>query len=231
VLLLLASAAATMLAESVRVLRQLVMVGQLSLLSDLGYPLTTVLLCAALGAAAAGRHGWALGLMTAGMAAESWALSWFWPWWWNAFSAGNGWLWQLPIAAVLSLALRRWPVPAVRRPGRWLLAVPVALLVLPTQLLGLFSENSWLWTVFQRQQWVELAGLVGCLAWGILDVRVALAAGGLMLAFTVPAFLLWVTGSYPVTPGYAIYGFVVSGVTAAVPLAFGAWKAARQARL
>src|SRR5262249_43548534 len=67
VLLLLVSAGASMLAESVRVVRQLILTGHPSLVSDLGYPVTTVLLCGALVASAAARRGWALGMMVAAM--------------------------------------------------------------------------------------------------------------------------------------------------------------------
>ncbi|MEN3309842.1 MAG: hypothetical protein V7603_6044 [Micromonosporaceae bacterium] len=226
VLLLLADGAAMMLAESIIMTTRLIANGRLSVLSDLGFPLTTALVCGALLATAASRRAVALPLtLLAILTQYLWAP--------NRMTM-NGLLWQLPLAAALTVPLLRWHAPASPHPVRWLVAVPVALIVMPSQLPAVFSEHSWTWILFRNQFWILQAALLGCALWSVVDARAALAAGAAMLAFALPALHLWATANLTASPTAntqeALYA-LVWGATAAIPLATGALRAARLARL
>ena len=140
--------------------------------------------------------------------------------------------WVLPLAALASLPLLRWRAPATRHPSRWLLTVPVALIVLPTQLPVLFTADSWVYTIlFSNQFEILVALLIVCLLWSVVDARVPFAAGTVMLAFAVPALLALVTGGSGLYRSSLVRDAWVWGITAVVPLVVGSACAKRQARL
>lgn len=84
--------------------------------------------------------------------------------------------WPLPLAAVLVVPLfwHRPPVP--RRPARWLLAVPIAVVVLPTEHAGYLDRHPFAY-------WAIGAA---ALALSIVDARIAIAAAALLAARIVP---------------------------------------------
>jgi hypothetical protein len=229
VLLLLADGAAIMVALSIRATTAVVADPHLPTVPEIGYPLTALLICCALPAAAAGRRTIALALIllaipTQQLAPDNTTM--------NGLPLLDGFLWQLPLAAALTISLLRWRTPASPHPARWLIAVPVALLVMPTQLPAVFSERSWTWIVFGHELWILAAALLGCLLFSAVDARVPIAAGAVMLAFALPALLAWATytGADPVWHDFLAVDALVLSVTATVPLGAGALRASRQAR-
>jgi hypothetical protein len=70
------------------------------------------------------------------------------------------------------LLLLTWRPPAAR-PWPWLLAVPAAVFLLPTQFDATLRDQPWAFGVV----------LLVCLLWTVADARPALGAAGLVLAF------------------------------------------------
>jgi hypothetical protein len=220
---------------------------------ELGYPVTLLLAAGALVAVAAGRMVPGLVLTVAAAAAQHWAYSsWhdgFGSWPWAIGWAGSmGWsgvtepplgtllmnrTWQLLLAAVLIVPLLRWRPAATARPWWWLVAVPVGVLVLPTTLGSSVPSSS-----------LFLVALAAGLVWCLVDARVPMAAGALMLAYVVPdveMFVLHVAGRMSAEPSVAvplvpvalgpIGAFLLADLTTVVVLvAAGAWRVGRQAR-
>jgi hypothetical protein len=230
VLLLLADGAATMLAQSIRVVIGLIAGPHLPTVWEIGYPLTTVLVCVALPAAAAGRRAIALALTLLAILAQHWSPD---VTTMNGIPLLNGLLWQLPLAAALTIPLLRRRVPAAPYAVRWLIAVPVALIIMPTQLPAIFSERSWTWGLFGYQFWILQAAPLGCLLWSLIDARVPIAAGAVLSAFALPVLLAWATNARhdPHWQHALAVNALIWGVTAALPLTTGVLRAARQARL
>jgi hypothetical protein len=155
---------------------------------------TVVLLAGALVAVAGGRPLLGLGLTVAGLAVDCQAPDWNQMWLPDAmgFAARSSWAgswsglisslnWEIPVAAVLVLPLL-WRRPAaVVRPWRWLAAVPVAALILPT---GLVAGG-------HPDVLVGVLVLVA-LVWCVVDARVPLAAAAVLAAQAMPVTVLWV---------------------------------------
>lgn len=137
----------------------------------IGFVLATVLAAAALVTVAGGRYLGGLLLIIAALVTEQTGAghedtSWL-------FRPGLVYFWPLPLAAALTLLLTRWRPPAAR-PWLWLLAVPAALLLLPTQFDATLHTQPWIFGAF----------LLACLLWAGIDARAAIGAAGLALAFT-----------------------------------------------
>jgi hypothetical protein len=160
-----------------------------------------------------------LGIASAGaaFAAQLWAMSWL-PFFELNLVMGN--FWQLPLAILATMPML-WLRPAASaRPTLWVLAIPAAAVLLPTQFdatLGL-------------QPFASLAAVLGCLLWTVVDRRAPIAAGLLLLgplltllSFYLPLFE-YGRGQSPVM-------LVTYAVTAGILLALGALLARRQVRL
>jgi len=235
VLFLLAYAGASMLAETLGVVAKLVEYQHASAAqrqtfefwaSDLGYPVTTALVAGALLAVAAGRRALALPLILLAAVAQHWAPD----------RGGFQFvLWQLPLAAVLAIPLLRWRMSTSPHPVRWLLALPVALVILPTQLAAVLDQ-SWVWALYYHQFWVIQAVLAICLLWSVVDARVPIAAGAMLLPWAVEwavvAIIYWVIRDEPdpLLRHAVAKGALIWCGAALVPLATGAVGAARVAR-
>jgi hypothetical protein len=82
----------------------------------------------------------------------------------------------LPLAAVLIVPLLRHRPPGPRRPALWLLGVPIAIVLLPTQYeVNLHQQPFALWAV----------GAVA-LAMSIVAARAAIAGAALLVALILP---------------------------------------------
>ncbi|HKT02667.1 MAG TPA: hypothetical protein VJT31_24315 [Rugosimonospora sp.] len=88
----------------------------------------------------------------------------------NPFRLTPNGFWQYPLAALLMLPLLVRRPAAARRPVTWLLAVPVAWLVL----------TSGFHTTLNRQPWPLVAVAFVCLLWTVVDGRVAIAGAALV---------------------------------------------------
>lgn len=80
-----------------------------------------------------------------------------------------GEFWPVPVAVPLALALARARYAGPVRPLPWLLAVPAAVVLLPT-------DVSYQWGL---QPWAGLAVVGAGLAWIVVDLRVSVAVAGL----------------------------------------------------
>ncbi|GIF52854.1 hypothetical protein DFJ67_4505 [Asanoa ferruginea] len=190
VLLLLAYAGAGSLAESGRVIPRMISQG-VDYPSELIHPLVTVTCALALLAVAGGRY--LLGLLaTLGALAGTLVVTYFslvgvdvvtgeryYPAIISVrdFVAGESTIWPMPLAALLLLPLLIRPAPGSRRPAFWLLAVPAAVVLLPTD----YDTTTGL------QPWATVAVLAGALLWVAVDARATIAAGVLLL----PVILAW----------------------------------------
>jgi hypothetical protein len=167
-LLLLAHAAAQAAAHAGRlVFSELLMGRGLIFTSQLGHLAALAACVLALLAVAAGRHLVGLLLVLGANAAHHWAFSWY-P---DPLRLLDDELWPLALAALLSLVLVFLrPAPA-RRPVLWLIAVPAALVLLPT----VFDATLGL------QPYALLVGWLCCLAFSVVDARAPIAAGLVLL--------------------------------------------------
>jgi hypothetical protein len=238
VLLLLAHAGAVALVGAVNVVHD-ALTGSLPSTGQLVFLAVPMLAAAALPALAAGRPAVALVLTTTGAVLQQVLSQHI----WMRASTSVHWIplaapywglgqqvWQLPLAALLLVPLLRWRPPAARHPWRWLLSVPVALLVLPVDQFGVPASA------------LRLPLLLAALVWCLVDARVPVAVGVLLLAYTAPeavdelagpAFLVSWPSYVPGLPGGGMpvtMSLVVQAVLVAVLVAAGAWRATGQAR-
>jgi hypothetical protein len=167
-LLLVAHAVAQSAARAGRIVFSELLMGRgLTLVSDVGHPAGFVAGALALVAIARGRYLLGVLLAAVTFALAQWAMSWY------LFMGRlvNGEFWQLPLAILLTLPLL-WRRPTVTgRPLAWLLAIPLALLLLPTE--------------FDASLHLQPIGLLvvcaGGLVWSFIDARAAIAASALLL--------------------------------------------------
>jgi hypothetical protein len=217
-LLLLTHAAAQAAARAGRlVFSELLMGRGLVLTSELGHLAALTACILAIAAVATGRYRPGALLTTAAVAAHLWAFSWF-PLWWT-----DGELWTVALPAVLAptLVFLR-PAPA-RRPLRWLIAVPAALILLPTAFdatLGL-------------QPYTVAAAWLCCLAYAVIDARAPIAAGLVLLGPVLGALAIVLPPNFEVySEGVSIQVLITIWLTAAaVGIAVGANLIRRRARL
>jgi hypothetical protein len=179
-LLLLVYATAGSLAESGRVLPRIVMEG-VPYPSELIYPLVTVIAALAVVAVAGGRY--VLGLLaTVGALAAALVvlrlsmvgvdvvtgerryppIGFV-----GDYAMTDSTLWALPLAVLLIVPLILWREPGTRRPVAWLLAVPVAVLLLPTDYDVTIGV----------QPGATVVVIASFLLWVVVDARATIAAG------------------------------------------------------
>lgn len=217
-LLLVAHATAQAAARAGRIVFSELLMGRgLTLLSDLGHLGAAACGTLALLTLAAGRYPTGMTLTAGTFACTLWGLSWYPS---ISITLVDGAFWQLPLAFLLTVPLLRRRPPTSARPVAWLLAVPIALLVLPTAF-----DASLRW-----QPYPLLALGVIALLWAMIDARVAIAASAL---FAVQALTLldyyapgWADGRTETLPSLVTYA-----ASAVILAATGATLTRRQARL
>ncbi|MEU8080169.1 hypothetical protein AB0B31_32535 [Catellatospora citrea] len=240
VLLLLAYGAALSATRAGRVVFSDLLGDGLRLATELGFVGATVAVVPALYLAARGRYGRATVIAGVGFACEQWAQTGpLLPWnitWVSGEPPTEGWaqlswhlledrladykFWPLALAVLLMLPLlrRRPAVPGT--PLWWLLAVPLSVLLLPTD----FNAT------LRWQPFTLMAVCLGALAWSFVDARVGLAVAVLPL----PLFLQGLGHRYlPSLQGndYSVSAIIAPAVVTAVLIAAGAVLVRRQARL
>jgi hypothetical protein len=88
----------------------------------------------------------------------------------------NSEMWPFPLAALCTIPLLAHPPAPLRRPLTWLLAIPLAVLLLPT----------W-WNITDYSNlWTQPAVAVACLMWTVIDPRAPIAAAALLLGSILP---------------------------------------------
>lgn len=214
VLLLVTHAAAQSLARAGRVVFSDLPGRGLALDSDLGHPIALVAYACALVAFAAGRYPTGIALAGAGFAAAEWAASWL-P---LQVQLVIGEFWPVPLAIALALPLLRRRPPAARRPFAWLLAIPLAVVLLPTA----FDAS------LRLQPFTLLAVCLGGLVWSLVDARAAIATGALMLG-PILTFLGYYLPGWGNGRAETLALLVTFAVSAAVLLGAGAVLGRRQA--
>lgn len=235
VLLLLVYATAGSLAEAGRVIPRMLADGAIEYPFELLYPLGTVIAGLAVVAVARGRY--VLGMLaTLGATATTLVVSFF-P------AAGRdsvtGELHYPPVQMVVEFQLNEptflpllfalllippliaWPAPATRRPLPWLLAVLVAVFLLPTDYEVTIGV----------QPWGTLGLMIGFLLWTAVDARATIAAGVLILPLIAALLMTYARGGWSqpetLTSGW-FWTFVLGSVTL---IAAGSVGLRRQARL
>jgi hypothetical protein len=183
-LLLLVYATGGSLAESGRVLPRIVTDG-VPYPAELIYPLVTVIAALAVIAVAGGRY--VLGLLaTFGALAAALVVLYLamvsvdvvtgerrYPpiGFIGDYAMTDSTLWPLPLAVLLIAPLILWREPGTRRPVAWLLAVPVAVFLLPTDYEVTIGV----------QPWATVVVIAGFLLWAVVDARATIAAGVLLI--------------------------------------------------
>ncbi len=210
VLLLVAHAAAQSAARAGRVVFSELLMGRgLPLVSALGHPAALVAGALALVAIAWGRYGLGVLLVAVTFVLGQWAMSWL-PF---TIRLVNGEFWQLPLAILLMLPLL-WRRPAAAgRPVAWLLAIPLALLLLPTE----FDAS------LHLQPFALQAVCASCLAWSVIDARASIAGGALllgpilsMLSFYLPGWANGRSETLVLLSSYLLFAAVLIGVGASL---------------
>jgi hypothetical protein len=127
----------------------------------------------------------------------------------------------LPLALLLIPPLIAWPAPATRRSLPWLLAVLVAVFLLPTDYEVTIGV----------QPWGTFGLMIGFLLWMAVDARATIAAGVLTLPLIVALLVTYARGGWSqpetLTSGW-FWTFVLGAVTL---IAAGSVALHRQARL
>lgn len=175
----------------------------------------------ALLALATGRYAIGAALSTGAFVCHVWAAGGFWttdkPF---AVTLVDGELWQLPLALLIIAVLIRRPPPGAARRMTWLLAVPAAVLLLPTAF-----DSSLRW-----QPYPLLVLGAAALLWTMIDARAAVAASTLFLAQLLPLLGFyapsWANGRIENLPYLITYTALAVALLAA-----GAGFIRRQARL
>ncbi|GIF99932.1 hypothetical protein [Catellatospora citrea] len=240
-LLLLAYGAALSATRAGRVVFSDLLGDGLRLATELGFVGATVALVPALYLAARGRYGWATAIAGVGFAFEQLAqigphLYWNIKWAAEEPPLTEGWaqiswhlledrladykFWPLTLAVLLMLPLLRRRLAVPGTPLWWLLAVPLSVLLLPTD----FNAT------LRWQPFALTAVCLGALAWSFVDARVGLAVAVLPL----PLFLQGLGHRYlPSLQGndYSVSAIIAPAVVTAVLIAAGAVLVRRQARL
>ncbi|GAA3749593.1 hypothetical protein GCM10022225_37330 [Plantactinospora mayteni] len=233
VLLLLVYATAGSLAETGRVLPRIVTDG-VEYPPELIYPLVTVIAALAVVAVAGGRY--VLGLLaTLGALAAALVVL-------RLVSVGvdsvtgerhyppiefvrdgamtDSTLWPLPLAVLLIVPLILWPAPGTRRPVAWLLTVPVAVFLLPTDYdvtIGL-------------QPGATVVVMAGFLLWVAVDARATIAAGVLLIPLIIAMLSLGALGAWDQPEVLGVTWFWTLVIGAIALLTGGALGLRRQAR-
>ena len=217
VLALVAYGTAGALAKAGRVVFSDLLPGRgLALPSDAGQIVATVAGLLALWALAAGRYVTGLLLTFAAFAFTLWAISWY-PTLLDTLNDGQ--FWPLPLALVLMAPLLFGSSPPRgERPVRWLLAVPAAVVLLPTA----FDAS------LNLQPFSLFALGLTALVWTVVDGRVPVAVGVLFLVPMLNLVVFWTPG-YDADSSVAVW-FTTYGCFAVALVATGAIGIRRQAR-
>lgn len=131
------------------------------------------------------------------------------PWGFDGF-------WAAPVAALLIVALLFGPHRECSSPIRWLMAIPPAIIVLPTGAASVLGP-SW----FVQQQALTVL-VVLALAWSVLDARVPLAVAALVVCNALTTVVIvtagGLTGGGPVVLGIAVTALPAVVLVAAAAL-------------
>lgn len=246
VLLLLVQATAVSLARTGKVVTDFLSSGDLGLFTNALQPLETVLIGAALLLVAGGRYG--LGLLASAtayatmlvilafsfntsvdMTVDGRLVYTFTPWssyWVQStveFALMDTTLLPLLLATLLAIPLPRWRPPHARRPLGWLLAVPVAVIVLPTA----FD------TTLRLQPWPSFAAMAALLLWATVDARATVAGAVLFLPLVLAplAYEIWPFSDHGTMPASYWHRVGTYAACVAVLAVAGVLRARRQARL
>jgi hypothetical protein len=234
VLLLLTYATAGSLAKTGAALPRMIAARAVEHPSVVINPLTTVVAVGAVVGVAAGRYVWGL-LATLGALAGSLIAMHlssvrieivgggrFYPPFESSidFALGEPAIWPLPLAALLLIALTVRPVPGARRPTAWLLAVPVAVLLLPTDYE----------TTIGVQPWATAIVMAAFLVWVAVDARATIAAGVLLIPLILSLLSLRSMGAWDQAASPVRVWFWSLLVGTGVLLTAGALALRRQAR-
>jgi hypothetical protein len=134
--------------------------------------------------------------------------------------------WPAPLAAVLVLALLRGGHRERGPAGGWLVAVPLAVALLPTQL-----SLQWLVDDTQPvQPYLAVAVLGIALLWSAVDARVPVAAGAVALTHLLN-YLSWARGGGLMGPGSYLLGIAIAASPAILLFAAGVLLARRRVQL
>jgi hypothetical protein len=237
VLFLLAQGTAASLTHAGLVVQRLV-TGQPEGISALGYAAATTAGALAVAAVAHGRYLVGVLGAAAGLVAMQWAQL---PVWlpvhsWLLFDTSFHDSWPFPLAILLALPLlvrRPGRAPnrtapdrtAPRRPLAWLLAVPLAVLLLPTSYdATLHWQPGALYVV-----------AAGCLLWTVVDARAPIAGAALVFVSALPLVVVDVISTTYDSAGKVTHALLYAGLrdlaVAVVLVGIGALRIARQARL
>jgi hypothetical protein len=115
--------------------------------------------------------------------------------------------WAAPLAAMLTVALLFAPRRERSSPLPWLLAVPPAIIVLPTG-SGQYLGPSW-----HIQQQALLVLVTAALLWSIVDARVPLAAAALFTCSMLTGFAIVLFSGY-LGDGAILLGLVITTLPA-----------------
>ncbi|MEH1124288.1 hypothetical protein [Micromonospora sp. CPCC 206061] len=127
----------------------------------------------------------------------------------------------LPLALLLIAPLIGWPATGTRRPLPWLLGVPVAAILLPTD-----YEVTLGW-----QPWATFVAMVGFLVWMAVDARATMAAGVLILPLILALVTVYARGGLEQPETLTVVSFGALVIGAVTLLTVGAFGLRRQAQL
>ncbi|MGN9804358.1 hypothetical protein [Micromonospora sp. L32] len=130
-------------------------------------------------------------------------------------------LWPLPIAVLLIVPLILWPAPGTRRPMAWLLAVPVAVFLLPTDYD----------VTINLQPGATVVVMAGFLLWVAVDARATIAAAVLLVPLIIAMLSLGAWGAWGQPEVLGATWFWTFVIGALVLLTAGALGLRRQARV
>ncbi|MEV4759760.1 hypothetical protein AB0J86_32335 [Micromonospora sp. NPDC049559] len=234
-LLLLAYATAASLAETGRVVPRMIAERAIEYPQELLYPLGTAVAAVAVVTVARGRYVAGL-LATLGALAATLAALFFTSVGVDVvtgelhyppielavdFAMADATFWPLPLALPLLVPLILWRATGTRRSLAWLLAVPVAVLLLPTDYEVTIGV----------QPWATLVVMVGFLLWIVVDARVTIAASLLPLSLTIAPLTIYAQGGLGQPDVLGNVWFWMFVVGAVVLLTAGTVGLHRQARI
>ncbi len=130
----------------------------------------------------------------------------FQPWSSGELSAGE--FWHVPVAAPLALTLAVFRHTEVTGTIRWLLLVPAAVVLLPT-------EVSYHWGL---QPWAGLTVVAAAVLWMVVDLRVSLAVAGLAVTNVLNAVGWNITAGSGTGAGRIAVDLAIAAMPAAVLL-------------
>lgn len=137
------------------------------------------------------------------------------------FASTDSTFWPLPLAILLLAPLLRWPTPGTHRPLAWLLGVPAAVFLLPTQYQATIGV----------QPWATVAVIIGFLLWTAVDSRATIAAATLLLPLIIASRFIYAQGGWDQLETLASARFWTLVIAAVALLTVGALGLRRQVRI